>query len=153
MLKKPNSKGFTLIEVLIAVIILAMGLLGFAALQAVSLRNSQSTYYRSLATHFAYDMADRIRANTGAANQYLSAFMTPSAANPQGDCTSVAGCSPANMAENDLAEWNQSLSALPMADGSITVATGIYSITINWDDNRDGARDANDPNFTMSFGL
>ena len=58
-----KNTGFTLIEVLIAMIILAVGLLGLAGLQATSLRNNQSAYNRSVATQLAYDIADRMRAN------------------------------------------------------------------------------------------
>ena len=62
-----RQKGFTLLEVLVAVLVLAIGLLGLAGLQATSLRVNQSASMRSQATNLAYDMADRIRANRGAA--------------------------------------------------------------------------------------
>ena len=58
-----KNTGFTLIEVLIAMIVLAVGLLGLAGLQATSLRNNQSAYNRIKATQLAYDIADRMRAN------------------------------------------------------------------------------------------
>ncbi len=58
-----TNTGFTLIEVLIAMLVLAVGLLGLAGLQATSLRNNQSAYNRSQATQLAYDLADRMRAN------------------------------------------------------------------------------------------
>jgi type IV pilus assembly protein PilV len=55
------------------------------------------------------------------------------------------------MAENDLYEWNQALAALPSGQGSVTVvaATRTFTVTITWDDNRDG----DDPNFQMSFQI
>jgi len=68
-----NSKGFTLIEALIAVVILAIGLLGIAGLQATNLKNNQSAYNRSQATLLAYDMADRIRANSSEAISFQPA--------------------------------------------------------------------------------
>jgi type IV pilus assembly protein PilV len=58
-----TGAGFTLIEVLVAMVVLTVGLLGLAGLQATSLKNSQNAYYRSVATQLAYDMADRMRAN------------------------------------------------------------------------------------------
>ena len=61
-----SSRGFTMIEVLIAMVILAIGLLGLAALQAVGMRNNHSALSRFQATLSAYDMADRMRSNSGA---------------------------------------------------------------------------------------
>ena len=58
-----KSRGFTLIEVLIALVILSVGLLGLAGLQIISLKNNQSTYARGQANLMAMDVIDRIRAN------------------------------------------------------------------------------------------
>jgi len=168
-----NKKtGFTLIEVLIAMVVLGVGLLGLAGLQATSLKNNQSAYNRSQATQLAYDIADRIRANTGSAASYLTATMAPTAAAIQADCNAVTTtCTAADIAQNDLFEWNAAmLQALPAgAIGSIALAGSIYTITINWDDNRDGDIDGDggaldgdtdgdgdtddDPFFQMSFQL
>ena len=156
---KPNT-GFTLIEVLISMLILAIGLLGLAGLQGVGLRNNLSAYHRSQATQLAYDVADRMRANTAdaqnlAASVYIT--MAPADAVAQEACTTVAGtCTPAQMAQHDLFEWNSNLTTnaiLPNGQGSIAVAGGLFTIFVNWDDNRDGAVDANDPSFQMSFQL
>ena len=57
------NMGFILIEVLIAMLMLAVGLIGLAGLQAISLRNIQRAYNRSQATQFAYVSADRMHAN------------------------------------------------------------------------------------------
>jgi type IV pilus assembly protein PilV len=58
------------------------------------------------------------------------------------------------MAKNDLFELQTALAtALPRGIASIEVATNLYTITINWDENRDGATNNSDPNFTMSFEL
>ena len=61
----PSMQGFTLIEVLIAVLVLSIGLLGLASLQAASLKNNYGAYMRSQASILANDMADRIRSNPG----------------------------------------------------------------------------------------
>jgi type IV pilus assembly protein PilV len=58
-----RQRGFTLIEVLISMVILAIGLLGLAAMQAMSLRDNQDAYYYQQATLLAYEMQDRIRGN------------------------------------------------------------------------------------------
>ncbi len=169
MRHKIKKTGFTLIEVLIAMVVLAVGLLGLAGLQASSLKNNQSAYNRSQATQLAYDIADRMRANAapdpasgtpsapyGFAAKYLTTFMAPTAATIQADCNTVTTtCTPTNIAENDLFEWNAAISqALPTgAVGSIAVVGGVYTVTINWDDNRDGSVDAGDPSFQTSFQL
>ncbi|WP_394752089.1 type IV pilus modification protein PilV [Crenothrix sp.] len=149
-----NNTGFTLIEVLIAMMILAVGLLGLAALQASSLRNNQSAYYRSQATQLAYDIADRMRVNVASAATYTVA----DSANVHDSCLAIEGCTPAEMAEHDLYEWNTAIqSILPSGTGTITGATvagvSTYKVDINWDDNRDDAVDDNDPSFSMSFRL
>ncbi len=147
MLKSNSNNGFTLIEVLVAVIVLAMGLLGFAALQAVTLKNSQSSYHRSVATQLAYDIADRMRANHTVANLYTSVTATAHA-----DCATTVGCTATAMAENDLAEWNQALTELPLGSGEITGAAGTYKVDISWDDNKMGL-EADYLHFFMSFSL
>jgi type IV pilus assembly protein PilV len=156
-----RSNGATLIEVLIATLVLAVGLLGLAGLQATSIKNNLSAYKRSQATQLAYDMADRMRANrnesinltTGnviTTSTYLT--MAPTAAVAQTNCTTVTGCSSAQMAQHDLFQWNAALNtALPGGTGTIAVATNVFTITITWDDNSDGVINASDPNFAVSF--
>ena len=148
-----KNAGFTLIEILIAMLVLAVGLLGLAGLQATSLKNNQSAYNRSQATQLAYDLADRMRANTSGIASYTTT--TPSAAVAKQNCLTTTGCSPTDMAINDLYEWNLAVTtALPSGTGTISISAGIYTITVNWDDNRDGSVDtSNDPNFQTSFKL
>jgi len=62
------SRGVSLLEVLIAVLILAIGLLGVAALQASALRNSQSSLERSQAVIYTYTILDSMRSNTANAH-------------------------------------------------------------------------------------
>lgn len=160
-----KDSGFTLIEVLISTLVLAVGLLGLAGLQATSIRNNLSAYNRGQATQLAYDMADRMRANknesvdpvTGSVIE-TSTYLTMDAtdAGEQEACTTVTGCTGAQMAQNDLFQWNAVLTgALPSGTGTITVdaATGVFTITINWDDNHDGTANAADPNFSVGFQL
>ncbi len=64
--RRPTS-GYTLVEVLVAVVILSVGLLGLAGMQARGMRNSHDAYLRSQAAILAYDIADRMRANRDAA--------------------------------------------------------------------------------------
>lgn len=147
-----KNTGFTLIEVLIAMLVLAVGLLGLAALQTTSLRNNLSAYHRSQATQLAYDLADRMRANVAGKASYTD--ILPSAATATASCLTTTGCSTINMAHNDLFEWNRSVSTvLPSGSGTIAVVANIFTITITWDDDRDGDRDGDDPSFQTSFQL
>jgi type IV pilus assembly protein PilV len=146
-----KNTGFTLIEVLIAMLVLSGGLLGLAALQATSIKNNQSAYNRSQATQLAYDLTDRMRANAAGTATYTA--ILPNAATAEPACMTTSGCSPADMAENDLFEWNSVLTAtLPGGSGAIAVVAGVFTITITWDDDRDGDAN-NNPHFQTGFQL
>lgn len=132
-----KNTGFTLIEVLIAMLVLAVGLLGLAALQASSLRNAQSAYNRSIATELAYDMVDRMRANIPGKATYIIGPATQIV-----NCVNTIGCTTAQMAKNDLYEWNLAVNTnLPSGASSVTVVANVYTITMSWDDNHDGIAD------------
>lgn len=141
-----KQTGFTLLEVLVAVVILSLGLLGLAGLQAASLRNNQTAYYRGIATQQAYDMADRLRANLAGVRAGNYNNLTPSIpANP--GCF-LAGCSAANMAITDHFQWNTLNAALlPGGVGTVVcedgaagagclAATGnwVFNITVSWNE-------------------
>ena len=57
------QRGLTLIEVMVAVLVMSIGLLGMASLQLNALRGNTGAFWRSQATWFAYDMSDRLRSN------------------------------------------------------------------------------------------
>lgn len=108
-----QDKGFTLIEVLIAVLVLGIGALGLAGMQATSLRSNHQAYLRSQATLLAHEMIDRMRANRAGVAAYDS--NTPERI---GSCNSDSGCLPEQMAKNDLWEWQQSISTIFPGCGS-----------------------------------
>ncbi len=122
------ASGFTLLEVLIAVVILSVGLLGMAGLQARSLQANQSALMRSQATVLAYDMIDRMRANRALAragdyNQLLAA------AAPGGGV----------IEQDDIIAWLADIARkLPAGDGAINVNADIITVTVQWDDSRGG---------------
>lgn len=122
-----HQRGLSLLEVLVAIVILSLGLLGMAGLQAASLRTSQGSFYRAQAAQYADDMAERMRANLGEARNYGLALAD---AAPTG--TSVR--------DRDLADWLAKLRSLPGGDGSVAIdlANNLVTITVQWDDTRAG---------------
>ena len=142
--------GFSLLEVLVAIVILSIGLLGLAGIQANSLSDNHKAYYRSQATQLSYDIIDRMRSNKVVIDNYLTSFMASTIAAAQSGCT-VAGCSADQMAQNDLFEWNSALNSLiPSSRNIISKSGDTYTITLSWDENRDGDN-TNDPEFQASF--
>lgn len=136
-----NSKGFTIVEVLVAMIILAIGVLGLGIMQISSLQNTRGGQMRSQATLLAYDIIDSMRANIPAvtAGHYNSAdrqgFDGPT------QCYGVAAnCSDQDMASADLDRWRTSLRLnLPPAGwGTVTTTdsgnTSVVAVTVNWTD-------------------
>lgn len=127
-LASPSSvRGAGMVEVLVAVLVLAIGLLGVAAMQATALRNSQSSLERSQGVVHAYTILDAMRANpdqarTGAYNMAMT-------------CVVPGG---GNLAANDKRQWIQTLQANlgATACGQVQCAGDRCTITVRWDDSR-----------------
>jgi type IV pilus assembly protein PilV len=113
-----HQRGFTLLEILVAIVVLSLGLLGLAGLQATSLKNNQVAYYRSIATQQAQDIADRMRANMlGIPTGNYTITNTPAAQ----DCIG-SSCSPAVMAQSDANLWNSANARLlPGGSGAVCI--------------------------------
>lgn len=101
ILQDYRQSGVSLLEVLISIVVLTVGLLGTAHMQTTGLVNNQRAYQRSQATLLAYDIADRMRANSASINNYLTSYMELEDAEAQENCKSTESCTSANMAEND----------------------------------------------------
>ena len=136
----PCQRGATLIEVLVAMLILSVGLLGLAGMQMKALQSNQSAYYRSQATVLAYDIMDRMRANrTDALNGVYDIALKNQACEPELEPSGT-------LAQRDVAEWLNSLSCLlsPDARGSVVRDERLFTISIEWNDNRGRIDDAKD---------
>lgn len=161
------ERGFTLIEILVAMLILSIGLLGIASMQVQGMRNNQSAYLKSQASLLAYDIADRIRMNRTRA---LAGDYTPFDTKGQipadpGCMDSANGCSAANHANSDLAEWSSringtvsGISMLPDAQGLISVdAANVFTVSVNWQETQwDEDSNTNalaNQSFTVTFNL
>jgi len=148
-----TSNGISLIEVLVALAILSVGLLGTAALQIQSKRANLGSVERTLASMLVNDMFERMRSNPEMFGAYrarmdasLEVGKSPDA-EPTPDCLSNA-CSPAELARHDVWEWEQFLLGageesggvdtgglvLPFAcmTGPTDGSSGLYTIAVNW---------------------
>ena len=126
-----RAAGFSLIEVLVAMFVVAMGILALAGLLQASTRYSKMSELRSTATLLANDVADRIRANPvggelGAGGYDLTDKAFPSPVAPaHAPCTSDAPCGPSDLARVDMAEWTARVHAtLPKGSGWIQFHAG-----------------------------
>lgn len=125
-----RQSGFTLLEVLIAILVLSIGLLGLAGLMASSIRNNHSAYQRTQAIWLAYDMIDRMRVNRDNALASTNNYNIPIA---------TTTSSSTGMAGTDVDAWKVTLAnALPAGDGSVAVnsTTRAVTVVIQWDDSR-----------------
>lgn len=140
--------GMSLIEVMVAVLVLAVGLLGLASLQARTLVWSDSSHYRSIAADLAADLADRIRANRmpyigvdETANLAVGLTAAPDFATCVQSGASVTGCPATFQVAADMTEWNTNLRNL-LPNGrfglvSVAASQGFrYTLTITWLDDR-----------------
>jgi type IV pilus assembly protein PilV len=134
-----GMRGVGLIEVLVAVAILAFGLLGIAAMQATAIRNSQSSYERSQAVTLSYSMLDRMRANPNVVHATPSGYNTTLMCKSD-DVPDDGGA----QAKNDLDAWLAELhdrmgsSACGRIEITFDATTATYEakITVQWDDSR-----------------
>ncbi len=136
----PNPcRGFSLIEVLVALLVLSIGLMGLAALQITSLQFNTGSYFRTQATFLAYDIVDRMRANINAVtdsdgNGYDQPTTTKVASSTDCDLTS---CTSLQLAAYDVRKWyDRAVATLPNVEAdppTIQVdATKKVTITITW---------------------
>ncbi len=138
----PKNRGFTLLEVLISVVVLSVGLLGIAGMQAFGQRSNHSAYLRSQATILAYDMIDRMRANNvGVLNGDYNAVNTTTATYSNPGCD-TGTCSSSQMSQYDMYDWQRTLAAeLPRGNGQVAGggAGTVFTVTVMWDDDRNGS--------------
>ena len=149
--KLRRCRGFTLLEVLIALLVLMAAMLGLAGLQTMSLSTNHSAYLRSQAIIQAHDMADRMHANSagvkaGAYDSISGLGGSPPACLSTAtseDALSSIDCTSAQMAQFDANEWNTiNASELPSGEGTVAGpdGSGVYTVTLSWvEDEKSGA--------------
>jgi type IV pilus assembly protein PilV len=140
-----RQRGDTMIEVLVTVIIIAVGVLGAAALQVTTLKNLSSSHSASAAAIVAEDFSERMLANPIAtlADNYI--HTTAPGVYP--DCVTNA-CTPAQLATFDMGTWWAELAGvLPAGRGQVTrnAGTNTFVLTVRWDEDRSGSTGTNCP--------
>lgn len=121
-----SQKGVSMIEVLVAIIVLSIGLLGLAGLQSAGLTHNQSASFRSTATMMSYSILDSMRANrvearNGSYNIAIGASLSSGSTVP----------------EQDVSNWlNELALRLPAGTGAINVNGNVVTVAVQWDDSR-----------------
>lgn len=124
------QSGFSLIEILVTLVITAIGLLGFAAMMVQSMKNNRTAMQRGMATFYAYSIIDSMRVNTEEKGSYTREFEDSI---PTG--TTVV--------DADLSQWLTELSAkLPGGAAKISLLGNTVTVQIRWTESVNAADDA-----------
>ena len=148
-----TQRGFTLIEALIAFVILSVGLLGIVSLQALSKTSQHQAIQRSRAVTLADAMVERIRINPSAVQTYIASNPLgddPNSPEPSPDCR-TGPCDPNYLAAHDLWEWERELAGVMVQAGGASagglidprgcitftstngrLSTGIMRVAVQW---------------------
>lgn len=102
-----HSNGFTLLEVLIALLIFSLGMLGLAGLMVVSVKTNQSAFLRTQASFIAQAMANRIRVNLGHVLDYNGTYIGAGGADP---CAAGVSCSNTDIVDRDIWQFREQIS-------------------------------------------
>jgi type IV pilus assembly protein PilV len=140
-----HQQGVTLVEVLVSVLILSLGMLGLASLQALTLKSQQGSWARAAATVITQDFAERVRSNPGATNPAVSPqpyLYTATWASQQSNKPTLTSlcqtqiCNTTQLADED--KNNLRVSVLGQLPGAGLYVTGLpnntYSVTVMWFD-------------------
>lgn len=168
---KKGQGGYSLIEVMVSVLVMALGILGMTGLQSASIKHNAHSMQRTKAAYLSYEIMDRMRANAG--STYSVALNSQPA---EQECFS-SGCTPEELMNFDIAEWKcalgkhvsssvcvtlsananallLSIEALPGGDGSIscTLNTGIKTctVTVHWQERGNEAEAVKNQSFAVT---
>lgn len=142
-----QQRGFTLIEVMVAILVLAFGMLGFALLQTMSVRYTQSANFRTQATNLSYELLDQIRANRIIATAYIGSYTASNAA-----CVPTVGTVTAAQYRG---AWQCRLNSALGDDATAEVTRNgnDWTVAITWGDEQRWRPGADAMTFTVSTTL
>ena len=159
MIETKYQHGFTLVEVMIALIVLAVGMLGIASLYITSLRSGHMAVSYTSAVTLAADMADRIRVNSNATAAYTAAAAGNGVAGADNSCVNAIAenvdCTPIQLAADDWFWWYEDVKQrMPVGrSASINVVNvppvDAYTIVISWPERGQAAP----VQYSMTFSL
>ncbi len=147
-----RERGTGLIEVMVTVFVVAIGLLGMAALQTQSKRSNLEAIQRTTATMLVHEVIERMRANAGALGTYLTEGASIGgqsiSAEPTPKCLGTQLCTPTEIAQHDVWEWEQAIDGASEKAGSsltggliaptgcltgpVGGGTGVYTVAVAW---------------------
>jgi len=135
----PSQQGFSMLEILITLVIVAIALLGTAGLQVYAMRVNQSGQFRTQAVFLASDLGERMEANKVAATAGNYALATTNAPSVAATDCSVSACDSGTLAAYDISQWETDIAnLLPQASWTVTQTTAgnpsTYDIVISWVD-------------------
>ena len=145
-------RGFSLIEILVALFVFAIGILTVAGLQIVAKRTNFDAVQRTSATYLAYDIIERMRANPLQLAVYVDDVLGEARPAPGVDCR-IAACTPPQLADFDVWQWQQAIDGVAeqsvvggvaantgglvnptgCIDGVPAGGQGVYTVTIAWE--------------------
>lgn len=131
--KITTSGGSSLLEVLVTMVILTIGLLGYAGMQLSSMRSTEMGRMRSTVIALASDIAERLQANRDEAQQ--GGYEGDIEARTAADC-SASACSRQQLRDHDLFAWRRQLRALPSGRGHISNSSTTMTISLCWNELR-----------------
>ncbi|MBQ0933357.1 type IV pilus modification protein PilV [Ideonella sp. 4Y16] len=139
-----QQRGASLIEVLVSILVVSLGVVAMGGLLASATRLGKASEMRAVASLMASDIADRMKANVGAARSSLydhtDAFVSPPATPTPVNCALPLNCQPKELADQDMAQWRLSLlNALPSGTGyvrydagALDAAGGAVDVWVAW---------------------
>ncbi|KUJ79648.1 type IV pilus modification protein PilV [Microbulbifer flavimaris] len=135
-----QQTGATMIEVLVTILVLAVGLLGLSATQVMSLKNGNNAHHRYMAALAAHEMAERMRANPDGLELGSYDGKTVDGSETAPTCGATLSCSAGDLANLDLYDWGQVIdSNLPAGSGEITRVGRTVTLTVGWNEQHTGA--------------